>query len=716
MKTIRSLKSLMLLLILAGISSVSLGAVSAEEKRVMMQAFYWDCFDESGNGNWWDYINPKMQELSAAGITEVWLPVPYKGHNNPSMGYDPYDYFDVGEFNQKGRVETYFGSRNELQNLISNMHSHGIKAYADVVYNHNVGGNTEHNPNTNGNSDTFFEPLSRQYQFHYNDFHPSTFQGSDEGTFSTFPDLTHANPWVMTILKKHTLWLVNDIGYDGFRYDWTNGFHPWVIKDLQNHHGKFGVTEYWDGNKNTVLNYLSNIENTAHVFDFPLFYALRDMARDGGGYNLANLQSAGVNSARPDRAVTFIQNHDTDKESEHQIPNDQKMLAYSYILTHQGIPTIFWKDYYNNGLARGTDHNGIGQLIWIRQNKATGSTSNLHASADLYVMQRNGSPGLLMGMNDHGSQSKSATVTTKWANTTLKPYAWSSAVSGNTPACLQTDGSGRTTISVLPRGYVVYAPDDGTNGPTGCANPPPPPPPSTLYVAGSFNNWAPAAMNYTGESQWSLSTSMNAGLQELKFVNTNNWSGDDWGNASGLSGTAKLATGGGANISFNLNSSGTTTVSFNTDSLAYSITGAGGGTAMDITNLGGSITSQYSDWPANEGNVNLIDNSTTTKYLTFHASGWVQYQAPSAYVVTRYTLSSANDFPERDPLNWTLQGSNNGNSWTTIDSQSNQDFFNRFQAREFTFTNSTAYTYYRFNLNNHSGNVLQLSEMELFGK
>jgi hypothetical protein len=111
----------------------------------------------------------------------------------------------------------------------------------------------------------------------------------------------------------------------------------------------------------------------------------------------------------------------------------------------------------------------------------------------------------------------------------------------------------------------------------------------------------------------------------------------------------------------------------------------------------------------------VIDNSTSTKYLTFHNAAWIQFQVSAAHVVTRYSITSANDAPERDPLSWTLQGSNNGTTWSTLNSQSNQDFPNRLQRREFSFTNTTAYAYYRLNMNNNSGTILQLAEWEIFG-
>ena len=73
-----------------------------------------------------------------------------------------------------------------------------------------------------------------------------------------------------------------------------------------------------------------------------------------------------------------------------------------------------------------------------------------------------------------------------------------------------------------------------------------------------------------------------------------------------------------------------------------------GGT--DITNLGGSTSSQYTDSPGGEGDTNLVDNNTNAKYLTFHALGWAQYRTPASYyAATRYTPTSANDAAERRP-------------------------------------------------------------------
>ncbi|WP_202621796.1 T9SS type A sorting domain-containing protein [Pontibacter russatus] len=137
----------------------------------------------------------------------------------------------------------------------------------------------------------------------------------------------------------------------------------------------------------------------------------------------------------------------------------------------------------------------------------------------------------------------------------------------------------------------------------------------------------------------------------------------------------------------------------------------------DITNLGGTVSAQYQTGSsAGEKHTKLIDNNINTKYLVSYPSVWVQYKAPTSHVVTNYTITSANNDPERDPLAWTLQGSNDGSSWTTIDNRYNEDFPNRSQTRTFHFNNNLSYIYYRFNFSNNSGTFLQLAEIELYGR
>ncbi|HEV7706867.1 MAG TPA: ThuA domain-containing protein, partial [Asanoa sp.] len=120
--------------------------------------------------------------------------------------------------------------------------------------------------------------------------------------------------------------------------------------------------------------------------------------------------------------------------------------------------------------------------------------------------------------------------------------------------------------------------------------------------------------------------------------------------------------------------------------------------------------------PPSEGIAQLFDGSTGTKWLVRTNTGWAQGKLAAPTVVNRYALTSANDFPGRDPKNWKLQGSNDGQSWTDLDTRTNEVFPQRFQTRQFSFTNTTAYQYYRLDISANSGEpLIQLAEMWLIG-
>ena len=79
---------------------------------VIMQAFYWDCPKaENQEYQWWLFLKQNIKALSDAGFTALWLPPACKAANmgGMSMGYDPYNYYDLGDINQKTSVSTWFG-------------------------------------------------------------------------------------------------------------------------------------------------------------------------------------------------------------------------------------------------------------------------------------------------------------------------------------------------------------------------------------------------------------------------------------------------------------------------------------------------------------------------------------------------------------------------------------------------------------------------------
>lgn len=131
-----------------------------------------------------------------------------------------------------------------------------------------------------------------------------------------------------------------------------------------------------------------------------------------------------------------------------------------------------------------------------------------------------------------------------------------------------------------------------------------------------------------------------------------------------------------------------------------------GGTATDDANNPANATTAFDD---NFGS------------FWFHGgtTGWLRYDfgANSAQIIKRYTLTSATLIPERDPKDWQFQGSNDGTTWTTLDTRTDQTFQWRAYQRVFDIGNTTAYRYYRLNVtaNNGHPDFLHLSELGLWG-
>ncbi|WP_237275472.1 basic secretory protein-like protein [Tenacibaculum ovolyticum] len=140
------------------------------------------------------------------------------------------------------------------------------------------------------------------------------------------------------------------------------------------------------------------------------------------------------------------------------------------------------------------------------------------------------------------------------------------------------------------------------------------------------------------------------------------------------------------------------------------------GDSDDLTEPRGNILDSNNDSPTNEGVANLVDNNTGTKYLTFSASTTVNYNFVKGYVISGYSLTSANDAAERDPASWVLEGSNDGSNWTALDRRNNNSFSGRKEKKVFTFNNTTSFSRIRFTFNNTSGNIFQLAELEVFGE
>lgn len=437
---------------------------------VILQAFYWNCPQlENQEFEWWNFLQSKVASLNEVGFTALWLPPIGKAAAQRSMGYDPFDYYDLGDFDQKGGIKTWFGNEAELKSLIATAHQHKIDIYVDMVMNHNNGGEPEVNQLDNVSRYTKFDPASGKFPRNWECFHPCRYETMDESAFGDMPDLCHRNPYVYTEFLEYARWLLDEVGVDGFRYDFVKGYGAWMVRAIQEMRGlkgnaefdPFGVGECWDSDRN-IYDWLAEVntwsDNPINAFDFPLRYRLKDLCMTYG-FSLKTLAEKGtlLTDGLAETAVTFVENHDVIRGD--AIIND-KMLAYSFILTHEGYPCVFWQDYFNWNLARENTPNGIAALIKVHEQYAGGDTSVLYVDDNLYIIQREGindQPGLIYVLNNTG-QWNGSRVKTQWINKNFTAVAWWSNGDMAMPQPKQTNAYGFSDFWAAPRGYAVYVP------------------------------------------------------------------------------------------------------------------------------------------------------------------------------------------------------------------------------------------------------------------
>jgi len=112
--------------------------------------------------------------------------------------------------------------------------------------------------------------------------------------------------------------------------------------------------------------------------------------------------------------------------------------------------------------------------------------------------------------------------------------------------------------------------------------------------------------------------------------------------------------------------------------------------------------------------------STTAPISTVY-----DFAGSTAFAINKYSITTGNDYPDRDPKDWVLQGCqgsctvDSDSGWIPLDTRTNQfAFAGRFQTNTYTFTNTTAYQQYRLrftaNQNNPPGGIFQVAEIQLF--
>lgn len=381
-------------------------------KEILLQAFYWEMCTDSYKKNFkeecnlWNLLAKRAASLAESGFTAVWIPPATKGNaGDKDTGYGIYDLWDLGEFEQKGSKRTKYGTKEELIKALDKLHSHGIKVYFDAVLNHRFGADQTETVQLKDGTEaevwTQFDFPGRNGK--YSQYKPdwSSFDGVDwdERTkklgkilfsdkdwdwsygedFLMGADLDYNNKEVQRDVLNWGKWIINDLGFDGFRIDAAKhidqGFLRTFIKKVNESSSKevFFGGEAWIEEEDVLIDFIKQIDaEPLKVFDYPLRSKFVEMKHRN--LDMRSLKNAGLvnNKNYQDRVVTFVDTHDTDRD---QIDDDNiesishyKYHAYAYILLRdKGLPTIYWKDYYTREMSEKLD-----LLINTRQKYAFG--------------------------------------------------------------------------------------------------------------------------------------------------------------------------------------------------------------------------------------------------------------------------------------------------------------------------------------------------------
>ncbi|MFE4110669.1 alpha-amylase [Kosakonia sp. YIM B13611] len=382
----------------------------------LLQTFHW--YSPQG-GKLWPELRERAGMLNDIGINMAWLPPAYKGAaGGGSVGYDSYDLFDLGEFDQKGSVGTKYGEKAQLLAAIDALQANGIAVLLDVVVNHKMGADEKEAVRVNRVNQqdrtqisdnaveceawTRFTFPARAGQYSRFIWDYKCFSGVDhienpgeDGVFKIVNDYTgdgwndqvddelgnfdylmganidFRNHAVTEEIKYWARWIMEQTRCDGFRLDAVKHIPAWFYKEWIEHVQEvapkplFIVAEYWSHEVEKLQQYIGQVEGKTMLFDAPLHMKFHEASQQGRDYDMRQIFAGTLVEADPFHAVTLVANHDTQPLQALEAPVEAwfKPLAYALILLREnGVPSVFYPDLFG---ASYDDTSGDGEMYHV---------------------------------------------------------------------------------------------------------------------------------------------------------------------------------------------------------------------------------------------------------------------------------------------------------------------------------------------------------------
>ena len=400
-------------------------SVPGECEDVMLQAFYYDSYRDGAPGDVkingvqlgntkWTTLLEQSGEIGTY-FDLVWLPP--SGKSEGGTGYHQTQY---------SNQNSDWGKQKDLLEFINRMHAANTKVVADIVINHAGCKSSwcDFYPQNFGEYGTFQPDASWICKTDEVNFNPEAGEwkgkatGTDDGgynmqdNYASARDWAHADPRVQEMMKAYLKWMKDVIGFDGWRYDYAQGFKGKYI-DMYNNAAAnyFSVVEFWNGDMNNIKSYLNDVNWNTLAFDFSTKYSAIQGIADG---NYTKCKGSGLLGAGLSKfAVTFVDSHDTyfgcqggrDNNDEiggcgksmEDYNKDRVLGANAFILSMPGVPCVFYPHW-----AKYKD--AIGKMVLARKAAGVHSESQVSDEAGngyykATITGHHGSVRLLLGPN-----------------------------------------------------------------------------------------------------------------------------------------------------------------------------------------------------------------------------------------------------------------------------------------------------------------------------
>ena len=445
--------------------------------QTAMQYFEWYL---PSDGQHWNNLAEDAQHLADLGISHVWMPPAFKATNKDDVGYGVYDLFDLGEFDQKELSAPNTASKKSISMLSTNSKKLVLYLWPTLCLttrpqpinsrpskwskltqrtvpkksaNHlkSKAGHTSPltdaiKPTTilNGTGTTF---NGTDFDAKRNKSGIYLIQGDNKGwadndlvdnengnfDYLMYANLDYKHPEVIENIYEWADWFVETTGVQGFRMDAVKHIDSFFmrnfIRDVKEKQGQdfYVFGEFWNGNEEDNNTYLEKIEKRFDLVDVSLHNNLHKASLDGADYDLTTIFDHSLVKNHPEHAVTFVDNHDTQRGQalESTVEEWFKPAAYALILLREdGLPCLFYGDYYGieGEFAQENFQETLDTLLYARKDLAYGEQTDYFDDPNCIGWTRSGNEDgapLAVTISNDAANSKSMEIGSDWAGQTF---------------------------------------------------------------------------------------------------------------------------------------------------------------------------------------------------------------------------------------------------------------------------------------------------------